>query len=201
MNAPRRFSALLLVASLVMPGEVAAQLFQSMDPPAAEQPKPRKRAPKQAAKKAPPAERKKASKQKEMPSKDGRGWTLGREAGFPVLAYGAPGKPVISFACQPERGEFRVIVFGLARRVQAGDSARMRLRSGPARIEVAGTAVPGEKGVVDIAGVIRTAPRVFALFRASEIMYVEVPGRTLNVPLKTLPNKGEPFERACAGRR
>ena len=68
-------------------------------------------------------------------------------------------------------------------------------------MELGITSLDGEaKGSVDIAGVIRTAPRVFALFRTGEIIGVEVPGRTFNVPLKTLPNKAEPFERACARR-
>jgi hypothetical protein len=201
-------TALALLIGLATPTRVAAQLFPGFSPPPAqvnEPPPPRRRAKRPAPKAAPKAKReepKKAkNKKKEPPSKDRRVWTIGREAGFPVLAYGVPGTPVISFACQPERGDFRVIVFSLARGVKAGDSARMRLRNGAARLEVAGTAVPGEaKGLVDIAGVTRTAPRVFALFRTGEIIGVEVPGRTFNVPLKTLPNKAEPFERAC-GRR
>jgi hypothetical protein len=198
-------TALALVIGLATPTRVTAQLFPGFSTPPApvdEPPPPRaKRPAPKAVPKAKRAEPKKAKK-KEAPSKDRRVWTIGREAGFPVLAYGAPGAPVISFACQPERGDFRVIVFSLARGVKAGDSARMRLRNGPSRLEVAGTAVPGEaKGSVDIAGVTRTAPRVFALFRTGEIIGVEVPGRTFNVPLKTLPNKAEPFERACGARR
>jgi hypothetical protein len=209
-RAPRRFPAfpasllaVLLALALATPERLVAQLFQDTEAPAARQDrvKPRKPAVKKASKKA-ADEPKKSKKKKDAPSKDGRSWNLGREAGFPVLAYGAPGAPIISFACQPERGDFRVIVFALARGVKAGDSARMRLRNGPTRLEVAGTAVPGDaKGTVDTAGVIRTAPRVFALFRTGEIIGVEVPGRTFNVPLKTLPNKGEPFERACGPRR
>jgi hypothetical protein len=201
-------TALALVIGLATPTHVAAQLFPGFgSPPAAPvdepAPPPARRAKRAAPKVAPKAKREpKKAKKKEAPSKDRRMWTFGREAGFPVLAYGAPGAPVISFACQPERGDFRVIVFSLARGVKAGDSARMRLRNGPSRLEVAGTAVPGEaKGAVDIAGVTRTAPRVFTLFRTGEIIGVEVPGRTFNVPLKTLPNKAEPFERACATRR
>jgi hypothetical protein len=201
-------TALALVIGLATPSRVAAQLFPGFAPPPAavddEAPPPRraKRAAPKAAPKAKREDPKKAKKKEPAPAKDRRVWSMGREAGFPVLAYGAPGAPVISFACQPERGDFRVIVFSLARGVKAGDSARMRLRNGPSRLEVAGTAVPGEaKGTVDIAGVTRLAPRVFALFRTGEIIGVEVPGRTFNVPLKTLPNKGEPFERACAARR
>lgn len=200
-------SALALVIGLATPTRVAAQLFPGFAPPPAqveEPPPPPRRVKRPAPKAAPKAKREepKKAKKKEAPSKDRRVWTFGREAGFPVLAYGAPGAPVISFACQPERGDFRVIVFSLGRGVKAGDSARMRLRNGPTRLEVAGTAVPGEtKGTVDIAGVTRTAPRVFALFRTGEIIGVEVPGRTFNVPLKTLPNKAEPFERACGARR
>ncbi|HXL69252.1 MAG TPA: hypothetical protein VN930_10880 [Xanthobacteraceae bacterium] len=200
-------TALALVIGLATPTRVAAQLFPGFgSPPPAEvkePPPPRAKRPAPKAKpKAKREEPKKAKKKEPPPSKDRRVWTFGREAGFPVMAYGAPGAPMISFACQPERGDFRVIVFSLARGVKAGDSARMRLRNGPSRLEVAGTAVPGEaKGSVDIAGVTRTAPRVFSLFRTGEIIGVEVPGRTFNVPLKTLPNKAEPFERACGGRR
>jgi hypothetical protein len=199
-------SALALVIGLATPSRVAAQLFPGFAPPpqVEEPPPPPRRVKRPAPKAAPKAKREepKKAKKKEAPSKDRRVWIIGREAGFPVLAYGAPGAPVISFACPPERGDFRVIVFALARGVKAGDSARMRLRNGPTRLEVAGTAVPGEtKGTVDIAGVTRTAPRVFALFRTGEIIGVEVPGRTFNVPLKTLPNKAEPFERACGTRR
>ena len=200
-------TALGLLLGLATPTRVAAQLFPGFgSPPPAqveEPPPPRPRVKRPAPKAAPKAKREepKKAKKKEPPSKDRRAWTFGREAGFSVLAYGAPGAPMISFACQPERGDFRVIVFSLARGVKAGDSARMRLRNGPSRLEVAGTAVPGEsKGALDIAGVIRTAPRVFALFRTGEIIAVEVPGRTFNVPLKTLPDKATPFERACARR-
>jgi hypothetical protein len=197
--------AFALASSLATPARVAAQLFPGFAPPPAqvddEAPPARRKRPVQKAAPKPKEEPKKAKK-KEPVSKDRRVWAMSREAGFPVMAYGAPGAPVISFACQPERGDFRVIVFALARGVKAGDSARMRLRNGPSRLEVAGTAVPGEaKGTVDIAGVIRTAPRVFALFRTGEIIGVEVPGRTFNVPLKTLPEKATPFERACGARR
>jgi hypothetical protein len=200
-------TALALVVGLATPTRVAAQLFPGFSPPPAavdDEAPPPPRAKRPAPKAAPKAKReepKKAKKKEPAPSKDRRVWTIGREAGFPVMAYGAQGAPMISFACQPERGDFRVIVFSLARGVKAGDSARMRLKNGPSRLEVAGTAVPGEvKGSVDIAGVTRTAPRVFALFRTGDIIAVEVPGRTFNVPLKTLPNKAEPFERACARR-
>jgi hypothetical protein len=150
--------------------------------------------------------KKKGSKQKEKAaSADARTWSTSREGGSPVLQYGkATEEAIISFSCQPDTGLMRVIAVAASgtRGPRAGDGARIRLMSGPTRFEVAGTAFAGEKGpALFISGTTRIAPRFFALFKSSETMTVEVPGRTTGISLKGLGPRGEQFERACLGRR
>lgn len=150
--------------------------------------------------------KKKGSKQKDRAvSADARVWSTSREGGSPVLQYGkATEEAIVSFSCQPDTGLVRVIAVAAsgARGPRAGDGARIRLMSGPHRFEVAGTAFASEKGpALFISGTTRIAPRFFALFKNSETMTVEVPGRTTGISLKSLGPRGEQFERACFGRR
>ena len=150
--------------------------------------------------------KKKSSKQKDTPgSADARVWSTSREGAGPVLQYGkATEEAIVSFSCQPDTGLVRVIAVAASgtRGPRAGDGARIRLMSGPHRFEVAGTAFAAEKGpALFISGTTRIAPRFFALFKNSETMTVEVPGRTTGISLKGLGPRGEQFERACLGRR
>ncbi len=130
---------------------------------------------------------------------------MSREGASPVLQYGkATEEAIVSFSCQPDAGLVRVIAVAASgtRGPRAGDGARIRLMSGHSRFEVAGTAFAGEKGpALFISGTTRIAPRFFALFKNSETMTVEVPGRTTGISLKSLGPRGEQFERACLGRR
>ena len=148
--------------------------------------------------------KKKGSKEKAA-SAYARIWSTSREGGSPVLQYGkATEEAVISFSCQPDTGLVRVIAIAASgsRGPRAGDGARIRLMSGPNRFEVAGTAFASEKGpALFVSGTTRIAPRFFALFKNSETMTVEVPGRTMGISLKSLGPRGEQFERACLGRR
>ena len=149
--------------------------------------------------------KKKGSKKEKAVSADARVWSTSREGTRPVLQYGkATEEAIVSFSCQPDRGLVRVIAVAAsgARGPRAGDGARIRLMSGPHRFEVAGTAFASEKGpALFISGTTRIAPRFFALFKNSETMTVEVPGRTTGISLKSLGPRGEQFERACLGRR
>lgn len=149
---------------------------------------------------------KKGNKQKEKAaSADTRAWSTSREGASPVLQYGkATEEAIVSFSCQPDTGLVRVIAVAASgtRGPRAGDGARIRLMSGSNRFEVAGTAFAGEKGpALFISGTTRIGPRFFALFKNSETMTVEVPGRTTGISLKGLGPRGEQFERACLGRR
>jgi len=148
--------------------------------------------------------KKKGSKEKAA-SADARIWSTSREGASPVLQYGkATEEAIVSFSCQPDSGLVRVIAVAASgtRGLRAGDGARIRLMSGRNRFEVAGTAFASEKGpALFISGTTRIAPRFFALFKNSETMTVEVPGRTTGISLKSLGPRGEQFERACLGRR
>jgi len=143
-----------------------------------------------------------AAKKKEPPH-DLRSWNVGREAAGPVIFFGKSQSEevAVSFTCQPDAGLVRVIAYGTARGVKAGDGARLRLSNGPARLEVAAIALPNDKNanVVDLGGTTKISPRVFNLLRGGDTMVMEVPGRTIGLSLKTLPGKNEQFERACLG--
>lgn len=133
-------------------------------------------------------------------------WVLGRDGGRPALLYSrANGDDVkISLSCQNEAGLVRVIVYDVpAKGMKPGDGGRVRLSNGPARVEVAATALPNEKNsrAVDLGGITKVSPRLFSLIKSGDTMVVEVPGRTTGVPLKTLGPKAEAFERACLARR
>jgi hypothetical protein len=133
-------------------------------------------------------------------------WMLGHEGNRPALLYGHPnGKDILlSFSCDPNAGLVRVFAYAIpAKGMKTGDGGRVRLSNGPARLEVAATALPNEKNAraVDLGGITRVSPRLFALFETGETIVVEVPGRTTGIPLKSLGPKKEAFKRACLGGR
>ena len=147
-----------------------------------------------------------ARKKHEANAKLSHAWILGRDGGKPALLYArANGDDVkISLSCQTEAGLVRVIVYDVpAKGMRPGDGGRVRLSNGPARVEVAATALPNDKNsrAVDLGGITKVSPRLFSLIKSGDTMVVEVPGRTTGVPLKTLGPKAESFERACLARR
>ncbi len=146
----------------------------------------------------------KKGKKKDVAARDLRVWTLGRDPTGPVLQFGLPGsaEPLIAFSCQPEAGLVRVISFIGSRGVQLGDGARLRLSNGPARMEIAGTAFAAEtKNEVDIGGATRIDARLFALFRGGDTLLLEVPGKKIGLPVKTIGSKADAFEKGCTPRR
>ena len=179
---------LILVATLLAAAPVAAPVDA-----AAQTAKSKKPTPKEIAKK----------KKEAAAARDAKSWNLGREPAGPVLFYGKSltEDVAVSFTCQPEAGLVRIIAYGSARGVRAGDGARLRLSNGPARLEVAAIALPNDKNaaIVDLGGTTKISPRVFNLLRGGDTMVLEVPGRTLGFSLKTLAGKNEAFERACLG--
>lgn len=197
---PIAILAVLLLPLIAWPDAVSAQ---SRTEVAAKQ-KPRQSKAKLKTKQDAKAKKKKGSKEKAA-SADARIWSTSREGASPVLQYGkATEEAIVSFTCQPDTGLVRVIAVAASgsRGPRAGDGARIRLMSGPHRFEVAGTAFASEKGpALFVSGTTRIAPRFFALFKNSETMTVEVPGRTTGISLKSLGPRGEQFERACLGRR
>lgn len=143
-----------------------------------------------------------ARKKKEAHARLAHVWVLGRDNNRPALMYSRMnGDDVrLSLTCQPDTGLVRIIVFDVpAKGMRTGDGGRVRLSNGPARFEVAATALPNEKNAraVDLGGITRVSPRLFALFETGETMVVEVPGRTTGIPLKSLGAKKEAFKRAC----
>ncbi len=146
----------------------------------------------------------KKGKKKEAAAKDPRVWMLGRDPAGLSLYFGLPNsdEPVISFSCQPEAGLVRVISFIGSRGVRPGDGARIRLSNGTARMEIAGTAFAAEtKNTVDIGGATQIDAKLFALFRASDTLLVDVPGKKIGLPVKTLGTKANAFEKSCSARR
>ena len=146
----------------------------------------------------------KKGKKKDVAARDARVWTLGRDAAGPVLQFGLLGsaEPVIAFSCQPETGLVRVVSFIGSRGVRLGDGARLRLSNGTARMEIAGTAFAAEtKNEVDVGGATRIDARLFALFRGGDTLLLEVPGKKIGLPLKTMGAKADAFEKSCTPRR
>lgn len=184
----RRSSAILILMPLLLAAAVAALAVT-----AAAQTAKSKQSAKDAAKK----------KKEATAVHDTRSWNVGREAAGPVLFYGKSQSEdvAVSFTCQTDAGLVRVIAYGTARGLKAGDGARLRLSNGPARLEVAAIALPNDKNPlsIDLGGTTKISPRVFNLLRGGDAMVVEVPGRTIGLSLKTLPGKNEAFERACLG--
>ncbi len=147
-----------------------------------------------------------ARKKKEAQSKLAHVWILGRDNSRPALMFSRMnGDDVrLSLSCQPDTGLVRIIVFDVAAKgMKTGDGGRVRLSNGPARLEVAATALPNEKNshAVDLGGTTRVSPRLFALIETGDTMVVEVPGRTTGIPLKSLGLKTEAFKRACLAQR
>jgi hypothetical protein len=133
------------------------------------------------------------------PAKEARMWSVGREGANPLLRYGrGSDETIVSFACQPDAGLVRVVAIAgpRDRSLRVGDGARIRLMSGRARFELAGTAFSSGPALY-VSGTTRIVPRFFQLFRASETMTVEVPGRTTGISLKALGARATEFERAC----
>jgi hypothetical protein len=132
-----------------------------------------------------------------------RVWTVAREGRSPVLRYGrGADEEIVSFACRPAEGLVRVVAIAgrRGRGLRPGDGARIRLMSGPHRFEVAGIAFASGRGSdLFVSGTTRITPRFFSLFRGSETMNVEVPGRTTGVSLKGLGRRIDEFERDCLG--
>ncbi|MDO8535376.1 MAG: hypothetical protein Q7S17_11635 [Xanthobacteraceae bacterium] len=146
----------------------------------------------------------KKGKKKDAAAKDLRVWTLGRDSAGPSLYFGLPNsdEPVISFSCQIEAGLVRVVSFIGSRGVRPGDGARLRLSNGTTRMEIAGTAFATEtKKSVDIGGATRIDTKLFALFRTGDTLLVEVPGKKIGLPVKTLGTKVDAFEKSCTARR
>jgi hypothetical protein len=146
----------------------------------------------------------KKGKKKDAAAKDLRVWTLGRDSAGPSLYFGLPNsdEPVISFSCQIEAGLVRVVSFIGSRGVRPGDGARLRLSNGTARMEIAGTAFAAKtKDSVDIGGATRIDTKLFALFRSGDTLLVEVPGKKIGLPVKTLGTKADAFEKSCSARR
>jgi hypothetical protein len=147
-----------------------------------------------------------ARKKHEANAKLSHIWVLGRDGARPALSYArANGDDVkVTLSCEIEAGLVRVVVYDVpAKGMRPGDGGRVRLSNGPARVEVAATALPNDKNsrAVDLGGITKVSPRLFSLIKTGDTMVIEVPGRTTGVPLKTLGAKAEAFERACLARR
>jgi hypothetical protein len=161
-----------------------------------------------ASKKLTPRERaaEAAKKKDEAQARLSHVWILGRDVSRPALLFARMnGDDVrILLSCQSEAGLVRVIVYDVpAKGMRTGDGARVRLSNGPARLEVAATALPNEKNprAVDLGGTTKVSPRLFSLLETGDTMVVEVPGRTTGLSLKTLGPKAEAFKRACLAQR
>jgi hypothetical protein len=127
-------------------------------------------------------------------------WRFVRPSSVPTLIYGAGVDDYqIAFSCQPDSGLLRVISQIGSRGVQPGDSAAIRLHSGKRKFEVAGTAFTTEvhKGV-EIGGATRFDPDLFVLFKGSETLVIEVPGRKKSLPITDAGPSADAFQRACS---
>ena len=128
------------------------------------------------------------------------GWRFIRPSSTPTLFYGAAADDFqISFSCQPDSGLLRVIAQIGSRGVQPGDGAAIRLQSGKRKFEVAGTAftTKSRKGI-DIGGATRIDPGLFVLFKGSDPLVVEVPGRKRALPMQDAGPSAEAFQKACS---
>ncbi len=138
-------------------------------------------------------------------ARETRVWMFGRDAGRPVLMFSKPNgeDASVTFSCQPDTGLVRVVAFNVsAKGMKTGDGVRVRLSNGPARLELAATALPNDRNAnaVDLGGTTKVSPRLFNLFRGDTIV-LEVPGRTTGLSLKTIAQKSEAFERSCLAPR
>jgi hypothetical protein len=168
-----------------------------------------------ARKAAPRAERKMSAKERAAENakrlreakaaRETRVWIFGRDSGRPALMFSRPSgeDAAVTFSCQPDTGLVRVIVFNVsAKGMKTGDGVRVRLSNGPARLELAATALPNDKNAnaVDLGGTTKVNPKLFNLFRGDTIV-LEVPGRTTGLSLKSITQKSEAFERSCLASR
>jgi len=138
-------------------------------------------------------------------ARETRIWLFGREAGRPVLMFSKPNgdDAAVTFSCLSDSGLVRVIAYNVsAKGMKTGDGVRVRVSNGPARLELAATALPNDKNTsaVDLGGTTKVSPRLFNLFRGDTIV-LEVPGRTTGLSLKTIGQKSEAFERSCLAQR
>jgi hypothetical protein len=127
-------------------------------------------------------------------------WKFVRPSSVPTLLYGAGVDDYqISFSCQPDSGLLRVISQIGSRGVQPGDSAAIRLHSGKRKFEVAGTAFAAQaRNGVDIGAATRLDPELFVLFKGSETLVIEVPGRKKSLPITDVGPSADAFQRACS---
>lgn len=126
-------------------------------------------------------------------------WYFLRSA-TPTLLYGASADDFqISFACLSENGLLRVVSQIGSRGLQPGDAAAIRLMSGKRRFEIAGTAFSTlDREEVDVGGATRMDLDLFALFKGTERLIVEVPGRKRALPTKNASQRAEQFQKACS---
>ena len=126
-------------------------------------------------------------------------WRFVRQSSAPTLLYGTGDDFQISFSCQLDSGLLRVVSQIGSRGVQPGDGAAIRLHSGKRKFEVAGTAFSTEarKGV-DIGGATRFDSELFVLFKGSETLVIEVPGRKKSLPITDAGPSADAFQRACS---
>jgi hypothetical protein len=126
-------------------------------------------------------------------------WRFVRQSSAPTLLYGTGDEFQISFSCQPDSGLLRVISQIGSRGVQPGDSAAIRLHSGKRKFEVAGTAFTTEASkAVEIGGATRFDPDLFVLFKGSETLVIEVPGRKKSLPITDVGPSADAFQKACS---
>jgi hypothetical protein len=127
-------------------------------------------------------------------------WRFMRSASAPTLVYGTGTENFqISFSCQRDTGLLRVIAQIGSRGIQPGDGAAIRLASGKNRFEIAGTAFSTEtRKEVDVGAATRLDPEMFVLFKGSETLTVEVPGRKRSLPIQNAGPIADEFQKACA---
>lgn len=126
-------------------------------------------------------------------------WRFVRSPSAPTLVYGTGTENFqISFSCQRDTGLLRVIAQIGSRGLQPGDGAAIRLASGKNRFEIAGTAFSTEtRKDVDVGAATRLDPEMFTLFRGSEPLIVEVPGRKRTLPIENVEAIAAEFQKAC----
>ena len=151
----------------------------------------------EAKKRTRPVAKKAAVEKKALAAKPA--WRFVRQSSAPTLLYGTADEFEISFSCQPESGLLRVISQIGSRGVQPGDGAAIKLHSGKRKFEVAGTAFSAEaRKDVDIGGATRFDLELFVLFKESETLVIEVPGRKRSLPIADAGPSADAFQKACS---
>ncbi len=156
---------------------------------------------KKRAAKNPPAKAEKTERSAEKTERTAKtDWLFLRNATAPTLLYGAGANDFqISFSCLPENGLLRVISQIGSRGLEPGDAAAIRLVSGKQRFEIAGTAFSAEdRDEVDVGGATRFDPELLGLFKSSERLIIEVPGRKRALPTENAGQRAEQFQKACS---